>query len=66
MITFGIRLRTLAGTTRGFGETEFIEISNLLSQVVEEINQQNDNSQMSVNKDVANRVRRLTSDFPIY
>ncbi len=65
MITSGIRLGTPAGTTRGFGEQEFIQIGNLITEVIKGLsNNTNDNSKIE-NK-VKKEVIDLCASFPIY
>ena len=65
MVTSGIRLGTPAGTTRGFGVTEFQEIGHIISDVLDGVvANPDDNSEAE--KAVRNRVGDLCRDFPIY
>ena len=65
MITSGIRLGTPACTTRGFGETEFKLIAELIHKVIKGLSEnKSDNSKIEneVKKDIIN----LCASFPIY
>jgi glycine hydroxymethyltransferase len=65
MITSGIRLGTPACTTRGFGESEFKHIADLIYKVIKglsENREENTRVENEVKKDVIN----LCSSFPIY
>ncbi|MEM8635621.1 MAG: serine hydroxymethyltransferase [Pseudomonadota bacterium] len=63
-ITSGIRVGSPAGTTRGFGESEFTQVGNWIGEIVEGLAQGGDTS------DLEDRVRSevidLTSRYPIY
>lgn len=64
-ITSGIRLGTPAGTTRGFRESEFETIGNLVADVLEGFCKiPSDNSE--VEKLVLKKVKDLCLKFPIY
>ena len=64
-VTSGIRLGSPAGTSRGFGKTEFIEIGNLIGDVLDGIsNNPEDNSK--VEAEVKLKVKALCEKFPIY
>jgi glycine hydroxymethyltransferase len=62
-VTSGIRLGTPAGTTRGFGTSEFHEIGLIISEVLDGI--RNLNSEV-VELNVREKVLSLTKRFPIY
>ena len=65
MITSGIRLGTPACTTRGFGETEFKLIAELIHKVIKGLSEnKSDNSK--IEKEVQKDVVKLCSSFPIY
>ena len=59
-ITSGIRIGTPAVTTRGFKEKEIIQISNWISDIID--NFENTELQKSIKEKVLN----LTSNFPVY
>ena len=65
MVTSGIRLGTPAGTTRGFGVTEFQEIGHIISDVLDGLVANPDDNSGAENA-VRNRVADLCRDFPIY
>ena len=59
-VTSGIRLGTPAGTTRGFKEKEIIQVSNRISDII------NDFSNEELQKNIKEEVHNLTSNFPVY
>ena len=59
-ITSGIRIGTPTVTTRGFKEKEIIQISNWISDIID--NFENTELQKSIKEKVLN----LTSNFPVY
>ncbi len=64
-ITSGIRLGTPAGTTRGFAEAEFIQIADMITEVIDGLvanPENNDVAEASVRAKVADLCER----FPIY
>ncbi|MCF6322379.1 MAG: serine hydroxymethyltransferase [Rhizobiaceae bacterium] len=66
-VTSGIRLGTPAGTTRGFGEKEFIEIGNLISEVLDGLKEANsDEGNGAVEAAVKQKVITMTDKFPLY
>src|SRR5277367_3634174 len=65
-ITSGIRLGSPAGTTRGFGPAEFREIGKWIVEVVDENARSGDAGSAQIEADVASRVAKLCSRFPIY
>ncbi len=65
MITSGIRLGTPAGTTRGFGTSEFKIIGKLITTVIEGLSKNpsdNSKTELKVQKEVID----LCRSFPIY
>ena len=58
-ITSGIRIGTPAVTTRGFKEKEIIQISNWISDII-------DNFENTELQKVLKKVLNLTSNFPVY
>src|SRR5262245_12603776 len=65
-VTSGIRLGTPACTTRGFGVAEFKQVGALISEVLNAVAQSSDGSAPLVEASVKERVKQLTSRFPIY
>jgi glycine hydroxymethyltransferase len=64
-ITSGVRLGTSAGTTRGFGETEFRRIGALILEVLQGL-RANPAGDPAVEQRVRNEVALLCKEFPIY
>ena len=62
MQTSGIRVGSPAGTTRGFGETEFAEIGDMVADVLAGVAK----GDTAIEADVNRRVRALCARFPIY
>ena len=66
MITSGIRLGTPAGTTRGFGSNDFINIGNWIADVLEGLQtngiDNNEKSELSIKS----KVLDLCKNYPIY
>jgi len=65
-VTSGIRLGSPAGTTRGFGEAEFKEIGNLISQVLEGLQKNGADGNGQTEEAVKAKVIALTQKFPLY
>ena len=59
-VTSGIRIGTPAMTTRGFKESEFIEIANLIDQVIQHPESE------SNHKTVTGRVKEMCVQYPLY
>jgi glycine hydroxymethyltransferase len=66
-VTSGIRLGTPAGTTRGFGVSEFREIGKLIVEVVDGLaNKNHEEGDPEVEASVRQHVGELCRRFPIY
>jgi glycine hydroxymethyltransferase len=65
-VTSGIRLGSPAGTTRGFGPSEFREIGKLIVEVVDSVAKAGDAGDTAVEAGVRARVAKLCARFPIY
>ncbi len=65
-ITSGIRLGTPAGTTRGFGTAEFIEIGKMIGEVLDGLAASNDGGNAVIEAAVGARVKEMCHRFPIY
>ena len=59
-VTSGIRIGTPAVTTRGFKKEEIIQISNWISDII------NDFENEKLQKNIKQEVQNLTSNFPVY
>ena len=59
-VTSGIRIGTPAITTRGFKEEEIIQVSNWISEII------NDFDNIDLQKNIKEEVHNLTSNFPVY
>ena len=64
-MTSGVRLGTPAGTTRGFGNDEFVKIGHLIGDVLDGL-AQNAEGNKAVEARVREEVRTLCRAFPIY
>jgi len=66
MITSGIRLGSPAGTTRGFGVTEFQSIGELILEVLDGLVSNGDEGNKVVEESVKQRATELCARHPIY
>jgi glycine hydroxymethyltransferase len=66
MITSGIRLGSPAGTTRGFGVTEFQAVGELILEVLDGLVSNGDEGNSVVEESVKQRAMELCDRFPIY
>lgn len=64
-VTSGIRVGSPAGTTRGFGKAEFIEIADLITEVLDGLAAMPEGN-ATVEAKVKARVEELCRAFPIY
>ncbi|WP_455481411.1 serine hydroxymethyltransferase [Bartonella sp. B12(2025)] len=66
-ITSGIRLGSPAATTRGFAEKEFIQVGDLISEVLDSLRiAKNDEDNSAVEMAVKKKVEDITNKFPLY
>ena len=66
MVTSGIRLGSPAGTTRGFGETEFRQIADWIVEVTEGLAANGEDNNGAVEDKVKAEVEAMCDRFPIY
>ncbi|MEG6509554.1 serine hydroxymethyltransferase [Methyloligella sp. 2.7D] len=66
MVTSGVRLGSPAGTTRGFGVTEFQTIGNMILEVLDGLAANGEEGNAEVEKAVKERAIALCESFPIY
>ena len=59
-VTSGIRIGTPAITTRGFGNSEVIQVANWISDIIDNFDDE------SLHKKIKDDVHSLTQDFPVY
>ena len=64
-VTSGIRIGTPAGTTRGFGVSEFRQVGESMARVLDGLAENGDNNS-DAEAAVLDQVRALTDRFPIY
>lgn len=64
-ITSGIRLGTPAGTTRGFGKEEFLQIADMITGVLDSLAANPDNNE-AAEEEARKKVAELCARFPIY
>ena len=65
-VTSGIRLGSPAGTTRGFGESEFRQIADWIIEVVDGLAANGEEGNAAVEAKVRSEVAKLCAGFPIY
>jgi len=64
-ITSGLRFGTAAATSRGFNENDFKEIADIVSEVLDNINQNADNKIEFISS-MKNKVISMCKKYPIY
>ena len=64
-ITSGLRFGTAAATSRGFNETDFSEIGDMISEVLDNIHQNEDNQKQFISS-MKEKVINMCKKYPIY
>ena len=64
-ITSGLRFGTAAATTRGFNENDFSEIGDMISEVLDNIHQNEDNQKQFISS-MKDKVISMCKKYPIY
>ena len=64
-ITSGLRFGTAAATSRGFNENDFQQIGDMISEVLDNINQNADNQREFISS-MQNKVISMCKKYPIY
>ena len=64
-ITSGLRFGTAAATSRGFNENDFREIGNMISEVLDNIHQNEDNQNQFISS-MKSKVIDMCKKYPIY
>jgi len=65
-ITSGIRLGSPAGTTRGFGQSEFAQVGRMIADVLDGLVSNGDSGNAQVEERVKREAIELCERFPIY
>ena len=65
-VTSGVRLGSPAGTTRGFGEAEFRQIGDWITEVVDGLAAHGEDGNAAVEAKVRGEVAALCARFPVY
>ena len=65
-VTSGIRVGTPAATSRGFGESEFQRVGDLMIEVLDGLRENGEDNNGRVEAEVREKVKALTDRFPIY
>jgi glycine hydroxymethyltransferase len=65
-VTSGVRLGAPAGTTRGFGPTEFRQIGRMIAEVTEGLHKNGEAGDGQIEERIRGEVAALTARFPIY
>ena len=64
-ITSGLRFGTAAATSRGFNENDFNQIGDLISEILDNINQNQDNQKEFISS-MKSKVINMCKKYPIY
>ena len=66
MVTSGIRLGTPAGTTRGFGVQEFLQVGDWIADTLESLQSKGPSNNLEFERSIKQKVIELCKNFPIY
>ena len=66
MVTSGVRLGTPAATSRGFGVAEFIQVGEMIVEVLDGLKANGEEGNATLEKAVKAKVDALCAKFPIY
>lgn len=66
MVTSGVRLGTPAATSRGFGVAEFIQVGEMMTEVLDGLKANGPEGNEALEKSVKAKVEALCAKFPIY
>ena len=64
-ITSGLRFGTAAATSRGFNDSDFSEIGNMISEVLDNVHQNEDNQKQFISS-MNDKVINMCKKYPIY
>lgn len=64
--TSGIRLGSPAATTRGFRKDEFLQVADMIADVLDALSRKGENGDQAVEAAVRQRVEALCDRFPLY
>ncbi len=65
-VTSGLRFGSPAGTTRGFKEQEFLQIGNMIADVLEGYVKNGEENNQKIEQETKKRVLEICQKFPIY
>ncbi|WP_018408560.1 serine hydroxymethyltransferase [Methylocystis rosea] len=65
-VTSGIRLGSPAATSRGFGQSEFKQVGQMIVEVLDGLSSQGEEGNAATETAVKEKVHTLTAKFPIY
>ncbi|PWB90988.1 serine hydroxymethyltransferase [Methylocystis sp. MitZ-2018] len=65
-VTSGIRLGSPAATSRGFGQSEFKQVGQMIVEVLDGLSSQGEEGNAATEAAVKEKVHTLTAKFPIY
>jgi glycine hydroxymethyltransferase len=66
MVASGVRLGTPAATSRGFGVAEFIQVGEMMVEVLDGLKQNGPEGNAALEQAMKAKVETLCAKFPIY